>query len=227
MEHALDNPVWNALISGNQHLASGSDRVKFFDEQVSPFAGLCENSPNNLLELHELCQSDRPVLVWANELLSFPEPWMVVDTIKGFQMVYDNTIVNAGAGTEITALSEKNIPEMLSLTRLTRPGPFGARTIEFGNYEGIFENGQLVAMTGQRFRCFNHIEISAVCTHPAYLGRGYAKQLLLSQLTQILALSCKPYLHVRADNDRAIQVYQSLGFLVRMPVYFYVIRKRV
>ena len=115
---------------------------------------------------------------------------------------------------------------MLALTKLTKPGPFGKRTIEFGNYEGIFENEQLVAMTGQRFHCFDYIEISAVCTHPDFLGRGFAKQLLLSQLTQILSSSQKPYLHVKGDNERAIQVYLSLGFSIRMPVFFYVIKKQ-
>jgi predicted GNAT family acetyltransferase len=80
-------------------------------------------------------------------------------------------------------------------------------------------------MTGRRFHCFSHIEISAVCTHPGYLGKGYAKQLLLSQLTQILASSYKPYLHVKADNERAIRVYESLGFRTRMPVFFYVLEK--
>jgi predicted GNAT family acetyltransferase len=48
---------------------------------------------------------------------------------------------------------------------------------------------------------------------------------LLSQLTQILGSCCKPYLHVRTDNERAIYVYRSLGFSIRMPVYFYVIKK--
>ncbi len=106
---------------------------------------------------------------------------------------------------------------MLELTNLTKPGPFGRRTIEFGNYEGIFVNDQLVAMTGQRFHCYHHIEISAVCTHPLHQGKGYAKQLLLSQLEQIIAAGSNPYLHVKTDNQRAVNVYEALGFTVRMP----------
>ncbi len=45
MEHSeqlLNNPVYYALQSGDAHLWSGSDKVKYFEEQVSPFAGFPE-----------------------------------------------------------------------------------------------------------------------------------------------------------------------------------------
>lgn len=225
MKHPLDNPVWNALSSGNKHLAKGTDRAKIFDPEVSPFAAVIGNSPENLLELHGLIDNDRLVFLWASKLLSVPQQWKVIACIPGFQMVYEKETVNAIDRTRIMPLSAKHIPEMLALTKLTKPGPFGTKTIGFGNYEGIFENGNLVAMTGRRFHCFDHIEISAVCTHPDQLGKGYAKQLLLSQLGHILNESAKPYLHVKGDNERAIHVYESLGFTVRMPVYFYILQK--
>ena len=227
MENILDNPVWNALISGNSHLAAGSERVKFFHPEVSPFTALAENTTENFLELYDIHPADGPVFLWADTLLSIPKVWKVQHCIKGLQMVYNQSTVQEYKTTGISPLTEENVPEMIALTRLTKPGPFGTRTIEFGNYEGIFEHRQLAAMTGQRFHCFDHIEISAVCTHPDYLGKGYAKQLLLSQLTQIIASSGKPYLHVREDNERAIHVYKALGFSVRMPVYFYVLKKEV
>lgn len=180
MKNTLDNPVWNALVSGNRHLAKGSERMKYFDKSVSPFAGLIDNSKANLLELYEQSVADQPVLLWADQLLVLSKKWTVIDCIPGLQMIYDQPNVQVYETTGITSLTENDVPQMLALTKLTKPGPFGTRTIEFGNYEGIFENGQLVAMTGQRFHCFDHIEISAVCTHPDFLGKGYAKQLLLS-----------------------------------------------
>jgi GNAT superfamily N-acetyltransferase len=225
MEHVLDNPVWNALASANAHLGTGSERAKFFHPEVSPFAALAENSVPELQELYALYTADSPVFLWADELITVPKEWQVMHCIKGLQMVYDQPAVREYDAGGTVPLTEKDIPEMIALTRLTKPGPFGTRTIEFGNYEGIFSDGKLAAMTGQRFHCFDHIEISAVCTHPDHLGKGYAKQLLLSQLTQILAGSSKPYLHVRDDNERAIHVYKTLGFSIRMPVYFYVLRK--
>lgn len=227
MEHPLNSPVWNALVSGNKTLAQGTVTAKFFDAEVSPFAALIDNSPENLLELYELLPPGRRVFLWADKLLSIPGQWKLVDCIPGFQMVYEKENAGKISTAKIIPLTTEHIPEMLALTKLTKPGPFGTRTIEFGNYEGIFENEKLVAMTGRRFHCFDHIEISAVCTHPGHLGKGYAKQLLLSQLGHILNESAKPYLHVKGDNTRAIGVYEALGFVVRMPVYFYIIESNI
>jgi predicted GNAT family acetyltransferase len=108
---------------------------------------------------------------------------------------------------------------------LTNPGPFESRTITFGHYYGIFEGEKLVAMAGQRMHVFNYAEISAVCTHPDYTGKGYAAQLLQYQINRIKAASGIPFLHVRYDNDRAIKIYESLGFSTRRQVNFYVMIK--
>jgi predicted GNAT family acetyltransferase len=114
---------------------------------------------------------------------------------------------------------------MLSLTKLTNPGPFAERTIDFGHYRGIFENNELAAMAGQRLHAFNYAEISAVCTHPDHTGKGYARQLLIYQINRIIAAGEIPYLHVRSDNDRAIRVYEGLGFVTRCNMWFSPIQK--
>ncbi len=101
---------------------------------------------------------------------------------------------------------------MVQLARLTKPGPFAKRTIEFGQYYGVFENGRLAAMTGQRLHIQNFTEVSAVCTHPDFLGKGYAAALVQHQMNLILKDGQIPFLHVRADNERAIAVYERLGF---------------
>jgi predicted GNAT family acetyltransferase len=122
-------------------------------------------------------------------------------------------------------LTDIHIPQMLALTKLTNPGPFAERTIDFGHYHGIFDGDKLVAMAGQRLHAGNYAEISAVCTHPDHLGKGYAKQLLLHQIHRIKANRETPFLHVRNDNERAINVYKSLGFETRTEIYFYVVVK--
>jgi predicted GNAT family acetyltransferase len=60
-----------------------------------------------------------------------------------------------------------------------------------------------------------------VCTHPDDWGKGYATLLLLHQLHLILKQGKQPFLHVRADNERAIGVYQRLGFVASRPMHFY------
>jgi ribosomal protein S18 acetylase RimI-like enzyme len=225
MDAYLDNPAWNALISGNENLAFGNEKVKHFDREVSPFAALAENSDVNFQILYELTTHTVPLLVITTAEMDIPAPWNVVRCIKGLQMVFDGTAEKERSKVELVPLSQKHVPQMLALTKLTNPGPFVPRTIEFGHYEGVFDGETLVAMAGQRLHVFDYMEISAVCTHPGHTGKGYARQLLRSQISRIKAALGVPFLHVRYDNDRAINVYESLGFVARRDIYFYAIKK--
>ncbi|HEV7779710.1 MAG TPA: GNAT family N-acetyltransferase, partial [Chitinophagaceae bacterium] len=112
------------------------------------------------------------------------------------------------------------------LATLTRPGPFAKRTICFGSYFGIFDNEKLVAMTGQRLHVDNFTEISAVCTHPDHTGKGYAFNLLQHQLQIILQQGQHPFLHVREDNQRAIGLYERMGFTISRPMNFYFMKRQ-
>jgi len=112
----------------------------------------------------------------------------------------------------IVALGVADVPEMLALARVTQPGPFGPRTAELGDYIGIRQRGVLVAMAGERMRIAGFTEISAVCTHPDHVGRGHAAGLMLELMAHIRNHGETPFLHVRHDNTRAIQLYERLGF---------------
>ena len=70
-----------------------------------------------------------------------------------------------------------------------------------------------------------YAEISAVCTHPDYLGRGYASKLLLFQIRRIRVAGQIPFLHVLSTNERAIRVYERLGFVIRKETTLYVMKK--
>jgi ribosomal protein S18 acetylase RimI-like enzyme len=227
MEQVLDNPVWYALQSGNRSLARGNEFCRYFDAEVSPFVGLRQPDEHHLLELYNLIPPQSIKLLALPKQISVPDPWTVSSGMDGYQMVYSKTgtLPKGLEAAGILPLTNEHIPQMLALTKLTNPGPFGSRTIEFGYYTGIFEGEQLVAMAGQRLHAVPYAEISAVCTHPDYLGKGYARQLLNYQINRILATSGIPYLHVRHDNHRAIQVYESLGFEKRTPIHFHILQK--
>jgi predicted GNAT family acetyltransferase len=94
-----------------------------------------------------------------------------------------------------------------------------------GEFFGIRDNGQLVAMAGQRLRVAGHIEISGICTHPDHLGRGYGAALTYRQIHGILAAGEHPFLHVRGDNTRAIELYERLGFAPRLRSGYVVMRR--
>lgn len=111
------------------------------------------------------------------------------------------------------------------MVQLTEPGPFLEKTIDFGNYTGVFEDGKLVSMAGHRFNPTPYTEVSAVCTHPNHLGKGYAYRLLREQIKRILAKNEIPFLHVRDDNEGAIKLYEKLGFNIRTSMIAYVIKK--
>src|SRR5712664_4213450 len=112
-------------------------------------------------------------------------------------------------------LSFSHVDEMLALVELTKPGPFLKRTPQLGSYLGIREAGQLVAMAGERLKPYGYTEISAVCTHPDYRGRGYASSLVSILIQRIVKRDEIPFLYVRTDNVDAIRVYEKLGFKTR------------
>jgi predicted GNAT family acetyltransferase len=115
---------------------------------------------------------------------------------------------------------------MIALTALTKPGPFRKRTIEFGNYHGIFENGKLVAMGGERLHIDGYSEVSAICTHPDHQGKGHGAKIVQYLTADIHRKGQIPFLHARADNIKAMDVYKRQGYEVRAPIEFYIFKKR-
>jgi predicted GNAT family acetyltransferase len=80
-------------------------------------------------------------------------------------------------------------------------------------------------MTGQRLHPQQYTEVSAVCTHPDHLGKGYASALVQHQVQLILQQGQIPFLHVREDNSRAIALYERLGFRISRNMNFYFMRR--
>ncbi|OKS84771.1 GNAT family N-acetyltransferase [Mucilaginibacter polytrichastri] len=226
MDHVLDNPLFNALLTGNKHFANGTADVKYFPKEVSPFAGTKDLSAASLTQLHDMLPADRVVALITASQPEIPMQWQVLHQSLVHQMMGNGVQVPAGNNDEIIPLTKADIPQMLALTQLTNPGPFEERTIEFGNFAGIFKNGQLAAMAGQRLHIDNYVEVSAVCTHPEHLGKGYARALIFHQIKHILSAGNIPFLHVRTDNSRAIKVYQDLGFVTRQQLNVNVLLKK-
>ena len=96
---------------------------------------------------------------------------------------------SAPTGVDVVRLGPATTwPRWSALVARTEPGPFTDRTIELGTYLGVRDasDGALVAMAGQRMHPPGHVEISAVCTDPAFRGRGLARmlvELLVDEIT--------------------------------------------
>ena len=104
--------------------------------------------------------------------------------------------------------------QALELGTLTRPGPLGRRTVELGDYFGYFDGSRLVAIAGERLFTGAFREISGVCTHPDFQGRGLARRLMLKLVRRQLLRREQPFLHVMRDNVNARRLYQGMGFEV-------------
>ncbi|WP_199140066.1 GNAT family N-acetyltransferase [Pedobacter sp. ASV12] len=225
MEHLLDNPIYHALNSAHGQFAKGTENVRFYEEDIASFAGLRHNNEQEFDELCRMSEAGATYVVFSPVQLAIPAKWKVIAHIDMFQFVYEAKEAPAGNDILFANLDQQHVAEMMALVELTQPGPFRQRTIALGNYTGIFDNEKLVAMAGHRFNPTPYTEVSAVCTHPDYLGKGYAYELIREQLKRILAKGEIPFLHVRNDNAGAIKLYEKLGFRNRGEMFAYVIRK--
>ena len=228
MDHILDNMIWNAITTGNNDIAIINGDVGCYLPDIAPFAGMKDFNDVNLKKLYEFIPANRTVAISSLNKMDHDESrWKLLQPMDVTQMVYEhslNTFTTKNSSL-IVPLSDEHVPQMLELTALTRPGPFLQQTIRFKNYFGIFVEGRLVAMTGQRMHPRPYMEVSAVCTHPDFRGLGYAKALLLHVMKIILDNSFTPFLHVLSNNINAIELYKTIGFRTRKQIFVDVIQR--
>jgi ribosomal protein S18 acetylase RimI-like enzyme len=214
-ERMLDNPVWSCLSTHHAHFAQGGDLARRYLPEISPIAGLAGTSPEHVAALEGLFAVGDVLAVGGAAVPVLSPQWEVLRETRMLQMVLRRRVPAPRPVAEIAALSPADVDEVLALVDLAHPGPFRRRTMELGTYIGIRDRGRLVAMAGERMRVGNHREISAVCTHPEASGRGYARMLVSRIIDAMLRAELTPFLHVEADNERAIALYRTLGFVER------------
>lgn len=225
--HPLDNVIWNALTTRQAHFAEGSGNARKFVREVSPLAAFREDNAAGYESLAALVAPKITVGIFIDRPYEAQPGWEYVAGAPLVQMVCGNGLAAGGvtAAVEIAELGEKDVTEMLELTALTKPGPFDKRTHKFGRYAGIRVHGSLAAMAGERMKVPGHTEVSAVCTHPEHTGKGYAAILMVDVMKGIRQRGEIPFLHVRQDNLRAIELYKRLGFHERVLRHYAVLRR--
>ncbi|MFJ9010127.1 GNAT family N-acetyltransferase [Streptomyces canus] len=208
----LDNAVWAALDGPHAHLAERVGRAARYPDDVYAFAALADpRDPAAWADLLTLIGPGTTVRIKPVETL--PDSWEVVGGGVGVQLV--DTALHAEPAPEAVRLGPDDVPEILDLVARTKPGPFLKRTIELGTYLGIRDRERLIALAGERLRPPGWTEISAVCTDPAYQGRGLATRLVRAVAAGIRERGDTPFLHAAANNTRAIRLYESIGFTLR------------
>jgi len=223
--HPLDNPIWQALTTTHAGFAEICNAARKFPREVSMLGGFSEPTHEDYASLAALLTANEPVGLFLQDPPYAPTPWIVVSAVPLVQMICENGNSRGTHSTpQFVQLTHSDVPEMQALAQLTKPGPFGARTHEMGDYLGIRSAGILAAMAGERLRLPRYTEISAVCTHPHHLGHGYASALMVELMNRIRNRGELPFLHVRPENTRAIQLYERLGFKRRMSFHYAVLR---
>jgi len=223
----LDNVIWNALNTSQSHLGTARGAARKFLKDVSPLGGFSEVSDGAYDSLAGLVDEGERVGLFLEADPKPPSNWKIVASMPLLQMLHENGATPA-ADTELPVfhqLGVADVPEMLALTKLTKPGPFGTRTREMGDYFGIRKDGALVAMAGERLRLPGFTEISAVCTHPEDLGQGHARRLITLLVSRIQGREERAFLHVRQDNTRAVELYERLGFRKRVSLRYALLSK--
>jgi len=212
---ALNNPIWSALTSAQAHFAIGGPLAKRYPAEVAPFIGVSEPTPAAAEALAELVTPGEIVNI-VSVTPKLDKGWELQATGNIVQMVWRDDAPTPDEDSKgITPLTDADAPDMLGLTALVFPGYFRRRTPEMGEYFGIRQDGQFAAMAGERMKVHGAEEISAVCTHPNFTGRGLAARLINLLVAKQLKRGIVPFLHVNETNARARALYARLGFADR------------
>jgi len=211
----LDRPVW-ASLRHQSHWGLGDERARRFQRDINCFAATPDESVDSLRALAELVQPGNDIIYLLQvPPIAVPPGLQAAKVAQGVQMVATRRL-QADDGAQV--LGDADAAEMLALAALTQPGPFLARTHSMGRFIGLRVDGRLAAMAGERMRFPGHVEVSGVCTHPDFRGRGLARRLSAAVSADIQQRGERPFLHAWKTNTAAIALYESLGFEVRAEV---------
>jgi len=214
-ERALDNPIWSCLTTRHAHIASGGALARRYPASISPIGALAGGGREHVAALESVVEPGDDFAVFAPSVPALPANWERLFESRLLQMIRSDRSLLPEGDIEVSRLGAADVPEMLTLVELAKPGPFRTRTIELGTYVGIREGGRLIAMAGERLWVGDFHEVSAICTHPDAQGRGYARALTARVVNRMLRAGETPMLHVEWTNTRAIEMYRALGFTVR------------
>ena len=214
--HPLDNPIWSALHAQHRALAQAHGVAVRYPREVAPFLAV----PHAEVEAGDALDVLVPpgdTVYGVGPAPRVPDGWTVKGPFVLSQMQH-TTPQPEVPGPEILPLDETARADILELAALVYPHYFRPRTPELGRYFGIRLDGRLAAMIGERMAVGPWREVSAVCTHPDYTGRGLARRLLVALSNDLLARGEQPFLHVSRENPRAGELYLRNGYQERCAI---------
>ena len=207
----LDNIMWNCLSGPHARFTTGAAAVRRYAPGFSPIVGCAEPQNPDFATLANHCEVGDYfyIDIWSGAV---PDGWRIDKEASMFKMVWDAPMPVDDAAPDAILLRSEHASQAVELARLTNPGPFGIRTPELGEYFGYFEGARLIALAGERMCAGDLHEVSGICTHPDFQGRGFAKKLTLKLVRRQLLRGKTPFLHVMSHNTTARALYEKMGF---------------
>ncbi len=208
----LDNIMWHVLTGAHARFSAGGPTAKRYAGGFSPILGFADVTHPDLDSLRPFAAAGEHFYC-SNWSGAVPTGWTLDAETTMFQMLWQGAVPEHDPVPEALPLGPAHAADAMALAELTRPGPFGARTLELGDYFGVFEGERLIAMAGERMLAGTLREISGVCTHPQFQGRGLARRLMLKLVQRELRRGEMPFLHVMRANEGACGLYRRMGFV--------------
>lgn len=224
--HPLDRPAWSSLNTAHSAFSRGNGLAKAYVPDVNLFASPRDDSDAAMEALAQLVQPPQPAFVLQVPAIRVPSDLTVAKSAPAVQMIAERPVESPADAGDIVPLGEDDAADMLALATLTEPGPFMRHTYRMGEFFGVRIGGRLAAMAGERFRFPGYAEVSGVCTHPDFRGRGLASRLSRHVAARIGARGETAFLHAWASNTAAISLYERLGFRWRSDINVAVLERR-
>ena len=191
---------------------------------IAPFVSIPAASVLPDLEsAHALGLGDQAYFVGACPD-SLPDPWRIASRSYILQLFPTGEIPEMGEDAG-TVLGETGRAAMRALTQIAFPDFFRERTAELGLYLGIYDGDRLIAMAGERMALSGLQEISGVCTHPDFAGKGHARRLTRALMSRHRRRGVRSFLHVSEGNTGARKLYESMGFVARASLAMYKVER--
>lgn len=220
----LDNPFWSSLATRHRAIARCVGDVARYPAEYAPFLGIAHAGIDVGAALEVLVAPGENVYLLGVAPHLVPDGWRLEAFADLAQMACTEPL-EVVDGPQAITLDARHRDDALALTGLVYPHFFRARTMELGRYLGFYVDGRLAAMAGERLGTDGHTELSAICTHPDFTGRGYARRLTALLTNETLARGRVPFLHVSYANTRARGVYESLGYRLRGNIGFWALQR--
>ncbi len=212
MDQLLGNIFWHALSGPHACFATGSERARRYAPGFSPIVGFPDPAAPDFASLRPFCEAGEHFYCdgWTGPA---PDGWRIEAESTMYRMVWTGDAPAGDAAPDAVPLRGEHAMQAVELATLMKPGPFGPRTIELGDYFGyVDDGGRLVAMAGERLAAPGLREISGVCVHPDAQGRGLARRLMEKLILRQLQRGETPCLHVMRANSAAHELYLRMGF---------------